>query len=93
MPKNKEEVISFKVDPALASTLKRLPNRSHFIRRAILRALDQACPLCQGSGTLTPDQHSHWSEFAKQHRVTECATCGSLHLVCASGRKTAGSSL
>lgn len=83
MPNSKEEVISFKAGPALANSLKRLPNRSKFIRQAILHALDQVCPLCQGSGSLSMDQHNHWNEFAKHHTVRECTTCGSLHLVCA----------
>ena len=51
---NKDEVISFKVGAALARVIRRLPNRSEFIRAAVLSALDHACPLCQGTGLLCP---------------------------------------
>ena len=49
----KQEIITFKVDRELAELIKRIPNRSDFIRRAVLSALDNTCPLCQGSGIIT----------------------------------------
>jgi hypothetical protein len=51
---SKDEVISFKVGAALARVIRRLPNRSEFIRAAVLSALDHACPLCQGTGLMSP---------------------------------------
>ena len=81
-----DEVITFKVESALAEVIKRLPNRSQFIRAAVLAALDHTCPLCQGTGILTPEQREHWEEFAQHHSIAECATCGHLYLVCGEER-------
>jgi hypothetical protein len=78
----KEEVITFKVDESLAEALGGIRNRSEFIRRAILAALDSTCPLCQGTGILTPSQRKHWQEFAEHHHVDQCDTCHETHLVC-----------
>jgi hypothetical protein len=80
--KKKEEVITFKVDESLARAMDRVPNRSEFIRTAILSALDSVCPLCSGTGMLTPDQRRHWAAFARQHSVQECGSCHAFHLVC-----------
>jgi hypothetical protein len=80
--KKKEEIISFKVDGALAEAIQRAPNRSEFIRGAILAALDNACPLCQGTGLLSPDQKKHWEDFRRRHPVRECRQCHAVHLEC-----------
>ncbi|MBM4037275.1 MAG: CopG family transcriptional regulator [Planctomycetes bacterium] len=63
--------------------MKGVPNRSEFIRAAVLAALDGACPLCKGTGILTPDQRRHWQAFAADHAVKECGECHALHVVCA----------
>jgi hypothetical protein len=78
----KEEVITFKVNESLARVLKGIPNRSEFIRNAVLSALDNSCPLCKGVGTFTPDQWRHWEAFSREHPLEECNDCHSLHLVC-----------
>jgi hypothetical protein len=62
--------------------LKRIPNRSAFIRSAILAAMDNVCPLCQGTGFLSPEQKIHWEAFAKDHPLQECSKCNELYLVC-----------
>lgn len=80
--KRKQEVITFKVDEALSKALAGIPNRSEFIRAALLAALENNCPLCRGTGILTPQQQKHWQEFAQNHRLTKCTECHSLHLVC-----------
>ncbi len=80
--KKKEEVITFKVDETLAQAMEGIPNRSEFIRSAILSALQNICPLCSGTGILTPDQQKHWDRFAKDHSVEECNTCHAFHIVC-----------
>lgn len=85
MVHNKDEVISFKVGAALARVIRRLPNRSEFIRAAVLSALDHACPLCQGTGLLSPEQKKHWDAFARDHTVKHCRECDALYLTCASG--------
>jgi len=81
--KKKDEIITFKVDAALSAALTRTPNRSEFIRSAVLAALENSCPLCQGAGTLTPDQKRHWEAFAPAHAVEECGRCHAVHLSCA----------
>jgi len=81
-PNKKQEVISFKVDSALAQAMQGISNRSEFIRAAILSALENTCPLCLGTGMLTPDQRRHWDLFSRDHALEECADCQALHLVC-----------
>lgn len=82
MKSNKETIITFKVDPSLSEAMKGVPNRSEFIRSALLAALDSACPLCSGNGVLTPNQKRHWQEFAEGHSFAECRDCHELRLVC-----------
>ena len=82
MPRNKESIVSFKAESSLVDALRAIPNRSAFIRSAILAALQNACPLCQGSGLLTPEQKAHWDSFASNHEVQECGDCHEWHLVC-----------
>jgi hypothetical protein len=83
--KSKSEIITFKVDPALLKALEGIPNRSSFIRAAVLAALDSVCPLCMGTGILSPGQKGHWESFAENHRITECSRCHERHLVCDQG--------
>lgn len=78
----KENVITFKADAALLRALKNIPNRSEFIRAAILAALDNHCPVCRGTGVLTPNQKRHWEEFSQRHPLRECDDCHEVHLVC-----------
>ncbi|HHW11813.1 MAG TPA: CopG family transcriptional regulator [Firmicutes bacterium] len=87
-PTRKQEVISFKVDEALSKALDGVPNRSEFIRTAILAALQSTCPLCCGTGILTPQQQKHWQDFAQNHPLKKCAECHSLHLVCVAGSQS-----
>lgn len=82
MSATKQEIITFKADSELADAIRRLPNASAFIRHAILAAMDHACPLCQGSGILSPDQKRHWAEFAHDHAIVECDRCHALHVIC-----------
>ncbi|MBN1797362.1 MAG: CopG family transcriptional regulator [Spirochaetales bacterium] len=78
----KQEVITFKVSGSVAKILKSIPNRSEFIRSAVLNALENSCPLCKGMGTFTPAQLEHWKKFSRRHSLEECQDCHSLHLVC-----------
>jgi len=82
MPPRQEEVITFKVDQHLMEKLEDVPNRSEFIRSALRRALDDLCPLCRGSGTLSAPQRRHWESFSRHHGVTECDDCHELRLTC-----------
>jgi hypothetical protein len=80
--KKKGGVITFKVDSSLAEAMRGIPNRSEFIRAAILSNLNNICPLCKGAGILTPDQKKHWSVFEVDHSVEECTDCHELKIVC-----------
>ena len=80
--KKKQEIITFKVDGDLREAIKDIPNRSEFIRGAIISALGVLCPLCNGSGMLTPNQKRHWEEFATNHSVRRCKECDESVLVC-----------
>jgi len=78
----KQEIISFKADQQLVAALNRIPNRSEFIRNAVLRAMDNICPLCQGTGILTPSQQEHWAMFEKHHSIVKCDECKEVYLSC-----------
>lgn len=78
----KSQIITFKADPSLSEAMRGVPNRSEFIRAAVLAALENACPLCRGTGVLTPAQKRHWDAFAKKHAVRECDDCHAMRLVC-----------
>ena len=84
--KKKQGVITFKVDEDLFEVIKDIPNRSEFIRAAIIAALGSVCPLCNGSGMLTRNQKRHWDDFAVDHWVQECKDCHENILFCASAQ-------
>jgi len=88
MTQNKREIITFKVDGTLLDALEGIPNRSEFIRTAILSALESACPLCKGTGVLTPNQKKHWEEFSAGHSVEKCEDCNEIRLVCSRKKPT-----
>lgn len=79
---SKQELVSFKVDAELADMLRRMPNKSQFIRKAVLQALDHECPVCQGTGILSPEAMEHWKEFTQHHHVVDCDSCGATYLTC-----------
>jgi len=83
MPRRKDDVITFKAEPALREAMRGVANRSEFIRDAVLAALENVCPLCMGTGILTPRQRKHWESFARTHRLVECGDCHEMHLTCA----------
>lgn len=80
---HKQEIITFKVDESLHHAMRGIHNRSEFIRQAILAALDSKCPLCRGTGILTPHQRQNWQGFMAHHTLTECDDCHAFHLECA----------
>ncbi len=86
--RKKDDVITFKADENLASILQHLPNRSEFIRTAILQALDATCPLCQGSGVLSKNQQKHWLDLARSHRLHRCKKCDEVIIICADHNST-----
>ncbi len=78
----KSDIISFKVDHELMELLKHVDNRSEFIRSAVLAALDNTCPLCNGSGTLQAHQRRHWDQLASSHPLAECRRCHETVFTC-----------
>ena len=80
--KSKSEIITFKVDESLFEAISDIPNRSDFIRQAVLAALNSTCPLCQGTGALTRKQRDHWQNFIRDHSLEKCDDCHEFHLVC-----------
>ena len=80
--KKKTDIITFKVDDTLLEAMRGIENRSDFIRSAILSALNNVCPLCRGTGIMTPNQRRHWEDFSRSHEVHECDDCNETHLVC-----------
>ncbi|MBN2566159.1 MAG: CopG family transcriptional regulator [Candidatus Eisenbacteria bacterium] len=93
MSSNRKEVVSFKADGALLEALQGVRNRSAFIRDAILAALDSTCPLCSGSGTLTPNQMKHWQELAADHSIERCEHCSEIRIVCSNRDGSKGDDL
>jgi hypothetical protein len=85
MKKAKHEIITFKADASLLEAMKGIPNRSEFIRNSILAALESACPLCSGTGVLTPHQKTHLQDFLTDHPLKECEKCHDLRFVCRHG--------
>ena len=87
MKKRKGEIITFKADESLLDAMKGIPNRSEFIRSAVLSALESVCPLCKGTGILTPRQKEHWDRFSIDHLLKECDDCHEIYLVCIKKRR------
>ncbi|MBW1789694.1 MAG: CopG family transcriptional regulator [Deltaproteobacteria bacterium] len=78
----KQNIITFKVDKTLMEVIRDIPNRSQFIRAAIVSALGSVCPVCDGAGMLTPNQKRHWDDFSVGHRLETCKDCDEQVLVC-----------
>lgn len=89
MKRNQEQVLTFKADESLLEAMKGVRNRSEFIRSAIQAALESTCPLCMGTGILSPNQKKHWDAFAEDHSIEECDDCSETHLVCTNRPKRA----
>jgi len=83
-----QRILTFKADEALVAAMEGIPNRSEFIRAAIVAAIDGVCPLCRGTGVLSPRQRQHWREFSRSHAVERCCDCHESRLVCSADRGT-----
>ena len=69
-------LVAFKVEPELAEVLNRLPNKSAFIRKAIVAHLGLTCPLCNGKGIVSRGIFNHFAALIQTHRVQACVGCG-----------------
>lgn len=72
----KTAVVAFKVETELADILNKLPNKSAFIRKAIVNQLDMACPLCSGAGMLPKGLHDHFAPLVTKLNSKACDECG-----------------
>jgi hypothetical protein len=72
----KSRTVAVKVEEEVADFLDRLPNKSDFIRQAILAQFRMACPLCTGSGTVPRGLGGHYGPVVRKHRVKKCEKCG-----------------
>jgi hypothetical protein len=52
-----------------------------------MTALDNVCPLCNGTGLLAPKQKEHWEDFLRDHAVKRCDDCDELYIEC-TGKET-----
>jgi hypothetical protein len=82
----KQQIVTFKAEEALVEAMEDIPNRSEFIRSAILAALNGVCPLCHVTGVFIKHKQLHWQDFSRTHSVERCHECDEGKLVCAADR-------
>jgi len=73
---SKTTMVAFKIEAELAELLSRLPNKSEFIRKAIMAQLGTTCPLCNGKGEVARFVHDHYFPLIQAARSRNCAACG-----------------
>ncbi len=71
----KSQIVAFKVEPELADFLDKLPNKSDFIRKAILAQFAMNCPLCTGTGVVEKGVHDHFEPLIAEHNTRPCEKC------------------
>jgi hypothetical protein len=93
MPKDKGVVVSFRVDRHLADVLRKVPDKSSFIRDVILRSFYDTCPVCRGRGVV-PKELSRWAAGKlKDDGALECNCCYYGYPATTRGPKSQASSL
>ena len=71
----KSQIVAFKVEEELAKFLDKLPNKSEFIRKAILAQFAMNCPLCSGTGVVDRGIHDHFEPVIAAHNTRPCEKC------------------
>lgn len=71
----KKKIVAFKVEDELADFLDALPNKSEFIRKAILAQYGMTCPLCTGTGVVDKGIHDHYEPVIADHNSRACEKC------------------
>ena len=71
----KSKIVAFKVEEELADFLDNLPNKSDFIRKAILAQFGMTCPLCTGSGVVARGIHDHYKPLITSQNKRPCDKC------------------
>jgi hypothetical protein len=75
--KRQNTLVAFKVEPELAELLDQLPNKSAFIRKAVVAQLGVQCPLCRGKGFVPRGLYEHFARVIDTNRTHACDGCGS----------------
>ena len=73
----KSKIVAFKVEEELAEFLNDLPNKSDFIRKAILAQCGMTCPLCTGTGVTPRGVHDHYKPVIAERNTRPCEKCKS----------------
>ena len=84
----KSKIVAFKVEEELAEFLNNLPNKSDFIRKAILAQFGMTCPLCVGSGVVSKGLHDHYKPILEAHTSNDAIVVGDGDLIIPSERIT-----
>jgi hypothetical protein len=71
----KSKIVAFKVEEELAEFLNDLPNKSDFIRKAILAQFGMTCPLCTGTGVTPRGVHDHFKPVIADNSKRPCEKC------------------
>jgi hypothetical protein len=71
----KSKIVAFKVEEELADFLDNLPNKSDFIRKAILAQFGMTCPLCDGTGVVPRGVHDHYKPVIAASDRRACEKC------------------
>ncbi len=78
MARKKSVVVTFRVDAHLAEALDQLPDRSAFIRDAILERLHDTCPACGGEGRVHCDSVPWLQELFEKAGARSCTCCATV---------------
>ncbi|CAN5506804.1 hypothetical protein BH11PLA2_BH11PLA2_04160 [soil metagenome] len=71
----KSKIVAFKVEEDLADFLDALPNKSDFIRKAVLAQFGMTCPLCTGTGVTPRGVHDHFKPIIAKNAERPCEKC------------------
>src|SRR6266480_540404 len=74
--KTKQRIVTFKVEEDLAAFLDSMPNKSDFIRKALLSALMEPCPVCDGKGSVPRSLRADLQKIFAQSEFVPCSYCG-----------------
>jgi len=78
MPRKKSVVVTFRVDAHLAEALDQLPDRSAFIRDAILARFHDTCPACGGEGRVHCDAGAWLRGVFEKEGARPCSCCATV---------------
>lgn len=74
--KSKHRVVTFKVEEDVAAFLDGMPNKSEFIRKALLSALLEPCPVCNGKGSVPRSLSADLKRIFERQKFVPCSFCG-----------------